>query len=112
MDGSEHTVPVAASRLTEQSHARVPRAVSTLQQPTPIRHVLKCNPGRAAQRPGQMRQRGVTGDDEVEMAHDRCAVEKSLRPRVEVVSEHLHRQVRCGGPLQPYPSPPPRTSKA
>src|SRR5580700_11490223 len=94
MDRSEHLLPVAAPGLTEEAHARVPRAVGTVEQPAPVRYVLERHPGRTAECPGEMRQCGVTGDDQVEMAHDGCAVEKRLRPAVKLVSEQLHREVR------------------
>ena len=70
---------------------------SPVQKPTPVRHVLQGNPGRAAERPGQMRERRVARDDEVKMGHDGRAVEERLRSCIEVVPENLDHKVF--GPL-------------
>src|SRR6202034_4604677 len=93
VDLSEHPVPVAAPGLAEEPHIRVPRTVAAFEQPAPVGHVLEGNPGRPAERPGQVRQRGVTGDDEIEIGHDRRAIEKRLRSCVVLLAEHLDWQV-------------------
>lgn len=60
----DHFGPVAGARLGEQAHGWIPVASSPLRGPAPVRLMLEQQPGRAAQRPGQVGDHRVDGDDQ------------------------------------------------
>jgi hypothetical protein len=61
-------------RLPEQPRAWIPRAVLALDHPAPIADVQEQNPLRLAHCPGEMRDRGVDRDHQVERGHHRGGV--------------------------------------
>ena len=60
--------------LAKQAHARIPRAVSAVEEPAPVRRETERYPHRHAECAGQMRNRRVGANDQVQILHDRGAV--------------------------------------
>ena len=66
-DGTDHAVPVADGRLTKEARGRIPGALVALPQPAEIRVERQQDPDRRAERAGQVRDRRVRRDDEIEL---------------------------------------------
>src|SRR5688572_18090154 len=82
----ERCRPVAGGRLAEQARACVPRGVGALEHPAVFGHPHDEDPGGPAGGAGEMRDRRVHRDDEVEVCGERGAVgevAKRLAPDVD-----------------------------
>ena len=62
--------------LAKNSGGRVPGTVGSIEQPPPIAPLRHQDPYRFAERSGQMRQRGIDGENEVETLDDPREVEE------------------------------------
>src|SRR5262245_8147262 len=88
-DRREHRVPIVPLRLPEQAHRRIPRAVVTIEHPAPVRHMPESKPRRSTERPRQMCDRRVGGDDQVEALHRGGGVDEGVRTAVEIIPERF-----------------------
>ena len=61
-----HVRPVLALVLAEQPHGRVPGIILAVEHPAPIGHPRQQHPDRLAERAGEMRDRGVDRDHQIE----------------------------------------------
>ena len=86
-DAGDDAAPVTRGRLTEQPGGAVPRAVLASAQPAPAGIEAIEHPHRLAQRSGEMRNRRVHADHQVECRNQRRRVGKI----VQVVGEIMHR---------------------
>ena len=80
-----HPGPVSRLLLSEQPHARVPRAVVALQHPAPVRGIWQEDPHRLAERTGQMRNRGVDRNHEIEVEMSAAVSAKSSTPDMGIL---------------------------
>ena len=83
-------MPVPPGVLAEKTHRRVPGAVGSRKLPAPVGNELESHPYRAAERSGEVRDRGVRSDDEVEAVHRCGGIEKGIRPGIEIVAKRLN----------------------
>src|SRR5690348_2391313 len=73
-DTLENGLPVPARILPIKLDRAIPRAVVALQKPAPIGIEAIEDPGRLAERGGEVRRRGVDSDDEIEICDERRRV--------------------------------------
>ena len=66
-DSADHGIPSAGSALPKLSQTRIPGAVITVEQPAPSGIVAIEEPQWLAECAGEVRHRGIYGDDEVEI---------------------------------------------
>ena len=82
-DFGEDTRPVAGRFLPEEAHGGVPRAVGAIEEPAPVGDEGEGEPDGDAQSAGEMGDRRVRGDDEVEVFHDGGGVHEGAVDRVD-----------------------------
>jgi hypothetical protein len=61
---------------------------------TPIRHMLEHDPGRPPERPGEVRDGRAAADDQAEIGHHGCGVDKCIGPTIEIVPQCFDLDVR------------------
>ena len=83
----EYAGPIVHFGLAEQAHCRIPRRIRAIAKPTPFCVIFQGHPDRAPKRAGQMRDRSVAGNDEIEVRRDRSRIYKSIGPGVEIVAQ-------------------------
>ena len=88
-DARDNVGPVLALFLAEQPHGRIPGIVLAIEQPAPVGHPRQQHPDRLAQRAGDMRNRRVDGDDEVERADGGGGIDKVLERRREILDRRF-----------------------
>src|SRR5262249_25612991 len=64
----------------EQSYRGIPRGIFAIDHPAPLGGWVKGEPRGASERPGQMGNARITGDDQVEMFHDRGRIQEVAVP--------------------------------
>src|SRR5271165_7296671 len=84
--GREYGRPVTPRGLAKEAHAWIPGAVAPVSKPAPVRHLLQQHPSRLAEPSGEMRDRGIARDHEIQSLDDRRGVEEGLRARVELLA--------------------------
>src|SRR5262245_42290950 len=89
LDRNEHRPPIIPLRLPKQTHRRIPRAVVTIEPPAPIRHMLESKPRRSTEGAGQMCDRGVACDDQVEVLHHGRSIDKCVGSAVEFITQRF-----------------------
>ncbi|CAM2197695.1 protein of unknown function [Paraburkholderia kururiensis] len=75
-----HRSPVAPRGLAEQSGFAIPRAVRAPELPAPVGRERQRDPYGFAKRPGEMGNRRIHADDEIELGHERCRVGVRVEP--------------------------------
>src|SRR5229473_833519 len=83
-DLGHHARPVAAPGLAEEALAGIPGIVGAGAMVAPVRQEGQRHPARAAERAGQMCDRGVHGDHQVEHGHRRCRLGEIGQMRAEI----------------------------
>ena len=63
---------------TKQPGRRIPRTILAIEQPPPARIVAIEQPERLAERAGEMRHRGIDGDDRIQILDQRGGVGKIM----------------------------------
>ena len=76
--------PSARGRLAEQAGGRIPGAVVTVEKPTPVRSKRQHDPHRLPHRTGEVRNRGVHRDHEIERVEDRHSIAEVGDLRTEI----------------------------
>ena len=66
-DLADHGSPIATRLLAEEPRRRIPRAVLALEEPAPIGNERQHDPNPLAHGAGEMSDRRVDGNDEVEI---------------------------------------------
>src|SRR5579862_1684183 len=90
----ERPVPIADRSLTKNTHARIPWAVGPIEQPPPIRREWHQKRYRLAHGAGEMHDRCVDADHEIEHRHDGGGVGKVGKIATEI--EHAMLAQDCG----------------
>jgi hypothetical protein len=92
-DAGEDVIPIAELALAKQPQRRVPRAVLAFGEPAPVGRERHHHPARPAERAGEMHDRGVDRDHQVEMRQRRRGVGEGLQVRREI--DHFAARVRA-----------------
>ena len=92
MDSGDDGVPVAPFRLTEEAHGRVPGCIIAIREPSPVGRVREQGPDRFSEGSGEVRDRGIHGDDQVEIQYGG----RSLGEVVEIIGKRDKWQGRGG----------------
>jgi hypothetical protein len=80
----DHWRPAAVARLAEQAHGRIPRRVVTFLHPAPVAAIIgQQQPAWLAHRAGQMRDRRVDADDQIQVGDDGRSVGEVRQLRAE-----------------------------
>jgi hypothetical protein len=91
-------VPSVRQALAEQPRARVPRAGRAIEQPAEVGDARQQHPERFAHGAGEMRDRGVDADDEVELGDDGRRIGEVVQLGVQVDHAAASAEVvRVGG---------------
>ena len=96
---ADHTVPVARAGLAKLAQRRIPGAVVAVQQPAPAGIEAVQQPDRLAERAGQMGDRGIDADHQIEASISAAVSAKSSQFGGEIVQRHAGR--RIGRPEPP-----------
>ena len=86
----EYKFPITVGFLPEQPRRWIPRAVSAVEQPAPVRDVFQANPGWTSQCAGDMGDGSVSSDNQVKTFHHRRGIDESIRPIVKIIAQHFH----------------------
>ena len=78
--GLEDRCPSRRSAPGETPDRRIPGRIGSIQHPAPIRDVVQRQPGRPAERTGQMVDRGIRGDHQVEALSSAAESTKASGP--------------------------------
>ena len=76
---TDHAVPVAGTGLTKLSQGWVPRTVVAVRQPAPASIKAVPKPNRHAERTGEVGDRRIDTDDEVEVDDERRGILKVMK---------------------------------
>jgi hypothetical protein len=85
LDARDHVGHVLALLLAKQPHGRVPRIILAIEQPAPIGHPRQQDPDRLAERTGQMRNRRIHRNHQIERGDGGCGVDEILQKARELV---------------------------
>src|SRR2546421_8876510 len=79
----DYVAPFTTTRLPEQTHRRIPRAVLAIFEPAPIAWRWQQQPHRFPERADEMRRSRVDADHQVELRDHRSRIGKivELRPQ-------------------------------
>ena len=80
-----HVGPGLVLALAEQPHGRVPRIVLAPDQPAPIGDPGQQHPNRLAERAGQMGDRGIDRDHQVERRHRAGSRGEIVEPERQII---------------------------
>src|SRR5580658_6602544 len=75
----EYGLPIPDLWLREQTHGRIPRAIFALQQPAPVMGEWNQRPHRSRQGPGQMADRCIHRDYQIEIRYRGSGVLKIIQ---------------------------------
>ena len=84
---ADRTVPVTGAGLTKLSQSRVPGTVVAVQQPAPVSIKAVQEPNWLAERAGQVGDRRIDTNDEVEIDDKRSGILKVMKVGGKIV-EH------------------------
>src|SRR5215813_7508774 len=73
-DARDRLLPVAETSLTEDAHGRIPRRAVCRQAPSPAGVETVEHPCRLAHRAGDVRDRRIRRDHEIELGDDRRGI--------------------------------------
>jgi hypothetical protein len=100
-----HAGPIARRLLTEEACGRVERAALPAVEPAPVRRDLEQDPHRPPERTGEMRNRGVDRQHQIERRHHRRGIDECVGAGIKVGAQRLDTIAKRGVPKLFAPLP-------
>ena len=85
-------LPIAGAGLSKKPHRWIPRRIVAVEHPSPIRHMRQQNPRRFSHRAGEMRDRRIDGDDQIQITDERGTIVE-----IAQVIRPIRQRQRTGG---------------